>query len=334
MPIRTYYMHRSARSLPHVRELYIVAYFDPNVPYLRTAPVVGSTLWVMYGGTVAPASFNILEEVGTCYRISYAGNVMYFPKSQCKPAVADPGFSDAMATTVNGFIRGWYANVYWRVIGAAPNQFVVGGIPSSPYLFSTQGLAQGYPNTRIIANVDGYGAMFCRGVGTDAVDPDMACVLHATNGSIIDPMFLLGSIGKWSKYNFSSRQIMFLRPSRTWDGTVADAGYADGSWQSETFIRGFYGPVYWRVVGDPPNQFISGGVPSNPYLYNARKNMDLGYQGMRQMASIQGYGVMYCRGVGDGGNPTLSCIQFDYFGEVVNIYAFINLGLRWYAFPH
>ncbi|KAI8848765.1 hypothetical protein BC829DRAFT_393395 [Chytridium lagenaria] len=155
----------------------------------------------------------------------------------------------------------------------------------------------------------------------------MACVLHNANGVVIDPMFLA------RRYNFSTRQITLLRPTRLWDGTVADQGYPDGSWQSEGFTRGFFGSVYWRVVGDPPNHFISGGVPGNPYLYNPRRNQDLGYVGKRQIALVQGYGIMYCRGVGDGGNPAFACIQYDYFGELVNIYAFINEGRLWNALP-
>ncbi|KAJ3107525.1 hypothetical protein HDU97_003830 [Phlyctochytrium planicorne] len=248
-------------------------------------------------------------------------------------SIADWGYPDTWLSYANGFVRGWYSGVYWRVVGNTPGLYVVGGTPSAPYLYSTQGLEQGVANTRIIANVTGYGPLFCRGVGTDTTNPPMACVLYSTNGTVLDPYFLRGNIGTWSSYNLSKRKVTFLKPDRAWDGTVGDQGYADGTTNSKGFSKGFYGPVYYRAVGDNPNIFISGGVQANAYLYNCKG--DLGYSGMRQMASVQGYGNLFCRGVGNNGaNPDVACFRFDFFGDLVDGYAFMGQIKGWYDYTH
>ncbi|KAI8848764.1 hypothetical protein BC829DRAFT_393394, partial [Chytridium lagenaria] len=81
-------------------------------------------------------------------RLRYQRPITVLSPTYSPQTVSNPGFSD-VSTLVGGFVRGWYEGVFWRVIGASPNQYVVGGTPSAPVQFSTEGLAQGFANTRV-----------------------------------------------------------------------------------------------------------------------------------------------------------------------------------------
>lgn len=95
---------------------------------------------------------------------------------------------------------------------------------------------------------------------------------------------------------------------------IKDLGYED-SQESITggFHRGWYhDDRYWRVVGDNSAQWISGGALGKPLERNVRVEYDLGYANTRVLVDIPGYGVAYCRGIGDDHHdPSMACVLFS-----------------------
>ncbi|KAJ3090183.1 hypothetical protein HDU96_003508 [Phlyctochytrium bullatum] len=239
--------------------------------------------------------------------------------------VPDMGYADTHWLS-RGLPRGWYNGVYWRVVGNAGSEFVAGAVPAvaatNTYFFSTEGIRdQGQTDKRVIADVPGYGMMFCRGVGTDT-DPFVACVRHWDNGTVRDPFFLQGQVGRWSQYAFGARTLTFVTPSaQAFDATrLWDQGYDSNN--NLGFERGYYNGVYWRLVGDDPTRFVSGGIPTTSkslsYFYNTyRGESNLGVdRTKRKIVNVPGYGPIFCR-VKTTQN-FVSCYRFDLInGEIV-----------------
>ncbi|KAE9129175.1 hypothetical protein PF010_g4246 [Phytophthora fragariae] len=92
---------------------------------------------------------------------------------------------------------------------------------------------------------------------------------------------------------------------------VRDKGYNDDSFL-KGFRKGWYEDVYWRMVGDSPNTFLSGGVDGNDYKFNIRQEHGFGFDNRRIMIKLPVHGVVFCRGVGDdASNPTMACVLFN-----------------------
>jgi hypothetical protein len=112
-------------------------------------------------------------------------------------------------------------------------------------------------------------------------------------------------------------------------GGVSDQGYTSiqpRGWYSGTYPDGA-STYFWRFVGNEPGYRISAGDASNPYKFNViggagRLGDDIGYEDGRRICNVPGYGVMYCRVVG---NFYLACVQFNAAGGIVNPYLFLDL---------
>jgi hypothetical protein len=99
-----------------------------------------------------------------------------------------------------GFRRGWYNNVYFRVVDEKGT--VVGGTQESPDLYNTANLDMGVPGTRMIATTMGSEPLFCRGLtpSNSSSFPDMACVKFDAHGKVLDPLYMRGKVGSWKDY--------------------------------------------------------------------------------------------------------------------------------------
>ncbi|KAL3666976.1 hypothetical protein V7S43_007921 [Phytophthora oleae] len=82
--------------------------------------------------------------------------------------------------------------------------------------------------------------------------------------------------------------------------------------------------VYWRVVGDGANHFLSGGTGEKPYKFNIRKTDDFGNVSKRIMLKLPGVGIVFCRGISSNSeNPEMACVLFDSTtAEITNKYGF------------
>lgn len=110
---------------------------------------------------------------------------------------------------------------------------------------------------------------------------------------------------------------------------VRDKGYRDDDFL-KGFRKGWYEDVYWRTVGDHPNQFLSGGVDGNDYKFNIREVHGFGFDNRRIMIKLPVEGFVFCRGVGgDVRNPEMSCVLFHADGTVQNTDGYKNLLGRW-----
>ncbi|ETP49664.1 hypothetical protein, variant [Phytophthora nicotianae P10297] len=112
--------------------------------------------------------------------------------------VADLGYRDDQF--LKGFRRGWYnESIYFRCVGDHPNCFLSGGNASNSTKFDIREEHDfGYDNTRVMIELPDEGVVYCRGVGDNHTNPEMACVLFDHEGNARERYAYLGKLGRWS----------------------------------------------------------------------------------------------------------------------------------------
>ncbi|ETM51576.1 hypothetical protein L914_04620 [Phytophthora nicotianae] len=112
--------------------------------------------------------------------------------------VADLGYRDDQF--LKGFRRGWYnESIYFRCVGDHPNCFLSGGNASNSTKFDIREEHDfGYDNTRVMIELPDEGVVYCRGVGDNHTNPEMACVLFDHRGNARERYAYLGKLGRWS----------------------------------------------------------------------------------------------------------------------------------------
>ncbi|KAG6610585.1 uncharacterized protein IUM83_06704 [Phytophthora cinnamomi] len=111
--------------------------------------------------------------------------------------VSDKGYIDD--DFLKGFRRGWYDGVYYRTVGDSPHRFLSGGNAGNPYKFNIREEDDlGYDNKRVMIKLPDEGVVFCRGVGGNPKNPEMACVLFDSKGNVRDRHGYQGNLGRWN----------------------------------------------------------------------------------------------------------------------------------------
>ncbi|KAG6961509.1 hypothetical protein JG688_00009046 [Phytophthora aleatoria] len=121
--------------------------------------------------------------------------------------VADLGYRDDYF--LKGFRRGWYVwladyqlvqgFLYFRCVGDHPSRFLSGGDASNSYKFNIREAQDfGYDNMRVMIELPDEGIVYCRGVGDNHTNPEMACVLFDSEGNVRDRYAYLGKLGRWN----------------------------------------------------------------------------------------------------------------------------------------
>ena len=146
------------------------------------------------------------------------------PTQTTKPTIAIPISGNTLNVPDNGYSQtskennnfkiGTYKNIdinngsaYCRNSGNPPKYAISCGIPTSQYKYIADfnTIDTGYSGTKVImSNVDNSGrSLFCRGVGSNAGNPQMACVGLTADGNAWDPSnqyYMIGKIGNASDY--------------------------------------------------------------------------------------------------------------------------------------
>ncbi|KAI9989048.1 hypothetical protein PInf_022774 [Phytophthora infestans] len=112
--------------------------------------------------------------------------------------VPDAGYYDD--DFLRGFRRGWYNDsLYFRCVGDRPDRFLSGGDASKAKRFNIRENHDfGYDDMRVMIELPDEGIVFCRGVGDNPNNPEMACVLFDSAGNVRDRYGYLGKLGRWS----------------------------------------------------------------------------------------------------------------------------------------
>lgn len=111
---------------------------------------------------------------------------------------------------------------------------------------------------------------------------------------------------------------------------IQDCGYGDDHELASGFLRGWYRDGrYWRIVGNGKDARLSGGTKNVPFERNNYKVSE-GHAHKRILVELPGFGVTYCRGVGnDTKNPIMACVLLNADGEIVDEYGLHNFIGRW-----
>ncbi|KAJ3122502.1 hypothetical protein HK100_011973 [Physocladia obscura] len=275
--------------------------------------------------------------------------------------VSDYGYANG-SPQAGSFINGWYQGIFWRTVGDPPfiagapsianaqhltlredrrernllnlteNNFKQdilrrrsnssNGSVNNDYFYSTQGLDQGYPDSRMMLTISNT-TMFCRALLAGATpqtittptNVPVACVrFNVTSGAVISATYLEGILGNFSAYVV--RRLVLQTPISLSVQGFECTGNADAN---DEFPSGWYDGVFWRVCGEYPDMFVAGGVVENQFLYNTA-GLDQGLTGTRVIATVVGSDPMFCRGVGTtDANSYMACVLFDQ-SRVVNEY--------------
>ncbi|KAG2819882.1 hypothetical protein PC112_g12007 [Phytophthora cactorum] len=89
--------------------------------------------------------------------------------------------------------------LYFRCVGDHPSRFLSGGDASNSYKFNNREEQDfGYDNMRVMIELPDEGIVYCRGVGDNHTNPEMACVLFDSEGNVRDRYAYLGKLGRWN----------------------------------------------------------------------------------------------------------------------------------------
>ncbi|KAI9220314.1 hypothetical protein BC828DRAFT_398262 [Blastocladiella britannica] len=110
--------------------------------------------------------------------------------------IKDPGYPNDQY--LQGFRRGWYDDVYWRVVGDYPSHFLAGAVAGNDYKYQIPNRLFGINRRCAMITVPGEGIVFCRGVSGGEDNPAMACVLFNDNGSIREERALERRVRHWN----------------------------------------------------------------------------------------------------------------------------------------
>ncbi|TDH71469.1 hypothetical protein CCR75_008292 [Bremia lactucae] len=153
-----------------------------DLEHLSPPPSVDEKLFILrlhpYPGTIVTKKRH--------YTISMSGT-----------KVIDVGYDDD--DFVKGFRRGWYNdNLYVRYVGDASCSYLSVGDGSKQCKYNIRKEHDfGYENTRVMIALPDEGIVFCRGVGDDKSNPEMACVLFDDEGNVCERYGHLGKLGRW-----------------------------------------------------------------------------------------------------------------------------------------
>lgn len=113
--------------------------------------------------------------------------------------------------------------------------------------------------------------------------------------------------------------------------SIHDLGYADDHEVARGFLRGWYrDDRSWLMAGYEITARVSGGTTSSVFERNVRPDSNLGHAHKRILVDIPGYGVSYCRGVGeDIENPIMACVFFDASGGIADKFGLHKYIGRW-----
>ncbi len=223
---------------------------------------------------------------------------------------------------VNGKYTIKTESLFCRFVGTPPDVYMACGNSTTPLKYTfPKSTDMGHRGSQFFAKLTGKtGDYFCRGVGSDPSDPEIKC-------SNPDEEISTG-LGNVKTYlpEYVSPQLAprtghllyYLGPEKV-GGSISSVTKPGpkGSMTLESGypneVNGVYNmnneDVYCRFVGDHPNVFMSCGTDTEPYKYNFRKDIDLGYRGSHFFAKLEGKeGDYFCRGVGnDPENPDVKC---------------------------
>lgn len=89
--------------------------------------------------------------------------------------------------------------MYYRCVGDPPHVFLSGGDASDPKKFNIRKKHDlGHENNCTMIKLPREGIVFCRGIGSDPINPTMACVLFDADGNIRDEYGYMGLIDRWN----------------------------------------------------------------------------------------------------------------------------------------
>ncbi|TYZ69219.1 hypothetical protein PybrP1_011295 [[Pythium] brassicae (nom. inval.)] len=156
-------------------------------------------------------------------------------------------------------------------------------------------------------------------------------VLDKSDRLMVDWQVLHDIPGPGREFPVALVRLYPVRAAERPEHAVHDQGYGDDHGVALGFLRGWYPDGrYWRMVGFEDNARVSGGTMNSPFETNITPKSDLGHARKRILVEIPGFGVTYCRGVGeDTENPIMACVLLNADSGIVDEYGFHKFIGRW-----